>query len=144
MSKLVTEWFNDLKPHHRIEALQNMESINRRRDLEAPDLFGALGSAFDWHATPQGREYWRQISEDIARGTYQKLEIKREDLLFSTSLQHREESYFNEVDQYLFNDGHGTYRVSRVIKSDELWFADISIHFNMAQIKCINCKELEQ
>ena len=66
--KTIREWLESLPEPYRSQALENMDNYRRPYAPEAHSSHGnleeALMAAFLWYDTPQGREYWENVSQD--------------------------------------------------------------------------------
>ena len=59
MSKTIKEWFEQLPPDVRENAIAN--TAKHVLHQPADSLFMAINNAFVWADTPQGHEYWQAI-----------------------------------------------------------------------------------
>ena len=60
-------WFSLLSKKEQKEYKENVENTKLDWDWllehEKEDFVGFIGCGFIWHETPQGHDYWREISE---------------------------------------------------------------------------------
>ena len=68
MSKTIKEWFEQLPPDVRENAMENtpLHMLDRRVD----SMWMAVNNAFIWDDTPQGGLYWSAICDTASRGGY--------------------------------------------------------------------------
>jgi hypothetical protein len=72
--KTVEEWFRLLPVSVRNKARTNAKNYGFGLKNEAPSLHVAITISFIWIRTPQGHDYWSEISNLAERGYYDKKE----------------------------------------------------------------------
>lgn len=65
MKKTIKEWLEELDEPYRTQALNNMDIEDS--EVDAYSLCEAVGIAFYWYDSPEGHDYWDELSEQLIK-----------------------------------------------------------------------------